>query len=107
MDESLQRIGGWLQATLLPDQQQRQAAEEALQQGALQPGHAGALFRLAVDPSMQVDPVLRQTAAVHMKNTVNRRWDPPTKPSRGGELIVALAEPDKTSIRNNLVASFF
>ena len=100
--ESLTRIGGWLQATLLPDQQQRQAAEAALQEGELQPGHVVGLFRLAVDATLQVEPVLRQTAAVHMKNVINRRWDPPSKPLRGNT-VLPLSEEDKTVIRENLV----
>ena len=96
-------IASCLQATLLPDQQQRQAAELQLQEAAMQPGYSVALFRLAVDNTLQAEPVLRQTASVHMKNMINRRWDPPSKPLRGGEHIIAIPEADKASIRDNLV----
>ena len=54
-------IASCLQATLLPDQQQRQAAELQLQEAAMQPGYSVALFRLAVDNTLQAEPVLRQT----------------------------------------------
>ena len=102
--DQITRTAGWLQASLLPDAQQRQAAEAALQEGELQPGHAVALFRLAVDMTLQIDPVLRQTAAVHMKNVCNRRWDPPTRPLRGeGTRTLPLSDADKASIRDNLV----
>ena len=103
MDDQLTRIASWLQATLLPNQEQRRAAEAALQEGELQQGHATVLFRLAVDNTVQVEPVLRQTAAVHMKNVVNRRWDPPMNPARGMERTLPLCDADKASVRDNLV----
>lgn len=104
-------IATWLQSTLLPDQQARQAAEEALKQAEAQPGCAVLLFRLAVDQSLtQVEPALRQAAAIHMKNLIVRRWErrepnkfmnnrfasnePPAEP---------LADADKAVVRSNLM----
>ena len=60
----------------------------------MQPGYSVALFRLAVDNTLQAEPVLRQTASVHMKNMINRRWGS-LKPLRGGEHIIAIPEADK------------
>ena len=103
MDESLTRIGSWLQASLTPDKTQREAAEAALHEGEVQPGHALSLFRIAVDATITIEPVLRQTAAVHMKNVINRRWDPPSRTLRGNAPIIGLPDADKASIRDNIV----
>ena len=105
MDDQLIAVGGWLQATLNPDKATRVAAEEALRAGETTPGYVVQLMKLAVDTSLPVDPVLRHTAVVYMKNVVKRRWDPPKPPPhrKHEAALEPLAEADKAVLRGNLI----
>ena len=103
MDESLQRVGTWLQSTLSADQQTRQGAEEALRQSEDAAGHVVSLFRLAADSAIPVDPQIRQAAVINMKNLVARRWEPREPPKHLKEPpIPALGDSDKEVVRTNL-----
>ena len=99
----MQKVGTWLQCTLNPDQQQRQAAEEALRLAVDEPGHVVTLFRLAVDTSIPAELPLRQAAAINMKNVIGRRWEPRDPPKHLQEHATpALADADKAVVRSNL-----
>ena len=99
------RVGQWLQATLQPDKATREQAEQALKLSENEPGHIVRLFKLAVDSSLQVEPVLRHSAVVYLKNVVKQRWDPPEPPPhrKNEPRTEPINEADKAIVRENLV----
>ena len=105
MDEHLVRVGNWLQATLQPDKATRETAEQALRSSELEPGHLVRLFKISVDTSLPVEPVLRHSAVVYMKNVIKQRWDPPEPPPHRKHEAKnePIAEADKAVVRENLV----
>lgn len=105
MDPAMQRVGTWLQSTLLPDKATREAAEQALRLSELEPGHVVLLLKLAVDTSLPIEPVLRQCAVTYMKNVIKQRWDPPEPPPhrKNEGRTEPLTEADKAVVRSNLV----
>ena len=107
-------LAACLAQTLSPNLEPRRAAETQLEAMAMQPGHA--LLVLQLVSTQGVDGSVVQAAAVHFKNVVKYRWNPPaeTSSSNGGlgtsngggaELLSAIALPEleKEQIRASLL----
>ena len=107
-------LAACLAQTLSPNLEPRRAAETQLEAMAMQPGHA--LLVLQLVSTQGVDGSVVQAAAVHFKNVVKYRWNPPaeTSSSNGGlgtsngggagsAAAIALPEQEKEQIRASLL----
>jgi hypothetical protein len=92
------RIALALQHSLLPDATARQQAEQALRrlERAPQAQYLVCLFRIVVDPTLDVVAAVRQAGAIALKILVVRRWDASQPEER-------LVEEEKAIIRANML----
>lgn len=85
-----------LQAALSPNQEERKAAEESLNQFQYTPQHLVRLLQIVVDGNC--DLAVRQVASIHFKNFVAKNWSP-DEPGEPQKISVS----DKIVVRENIL----
>lgn len=91
----LQQLCGVLQGCLSADSRERSAAEEVLKQYETSKGQVANLLRVAAETN--IDPAIRQFAAISFKNIVKRNWE------CGEEKVSPLSDEDKAIVRENIL----
>jgi hypothetical protein len=87
-----------LASTLSPDQKSRQAAEQHLQQASAMPGFMGALAHILSSATQPVP--IRQSAAVYLKNFIDKHWIPDDDESDP----VQIGSSEKDAIKSQMLA---
>ncbi|KAK3262901.1 hypothetical protein CYMTET_28267 [Cymbomonas tetramitiformis] len=88
-----------LSAVLSPNEVERKAAEEHLKKAQDAPGHLVMLMQAVVAP--QLDPSIRQAAAIHFKQLLSKRWKPSESQLKEG--IQEFSPEDKQVVRDNVL----
>ncbi|CAL1366287.1 unnamed protein product [Linum trigynum] len=70
----LPTLAAVLQAALSPNQEQRKAAEQSLDQIQFTPQHLVRVLQIIVDNNC--DTAVRQFASIHFKNFIAKNWSP-------------------------------
>lgn len=97
MGDDVSPVVAALQHSLLPEQQARLSAEQALRDLELSGGpYLVLLFRVVVDTGLDIDGAVRQAGAIALKNLVARRWEAGTREA-------PLPEAEKAIVRQNLL----
>ncbi|CAI0452218.1 unnamed protein product [Linum tenue] len=92
----LPSLAAVLQAALSPNQDQRKAAEQSLNQIQFTPQHLVRVLQIIVDNSC--DTAVRQFASIHFKNFIAKNWAPydTDEPSK-------IAPSDKDVVRDHIL----
>ena len=93
MDENVQTMVHYLKQTLEPDAAVRKEAEQYLESVEHSPGYLMILINTMM--AEQVEPAVRQAAAIFFKNAIKRKWEQ----EEGG-----LSNEDKTQIKEQIIA---
>eukprot|EP00894_Picocystis_sp_ML_P003591 jgi/Pico_ML_1/54108/g4531.t1 len=87
--------------TLSPDAGPRKQAESFLKEAAKQPGYGSSILQLVA--SEQVDPQVRQSAAVNFKNHVKKHWDA-SRAQGISEAPVEIGDAEKEQIKTAITS---
>lgn len=88
-------VGVVLQAALSPNQDERKAAEQRLEQIQYAPQHLLKLLQIIVDANSDI--ALRQVAAIHFKNFIAKNWSSSDHHHHHHQISL----PDKDLVRNH------
>eukprot|EP00301_Raphidiophrys_heterophryoidea_P008596 c13161_g6_i2.p1 GENE.c13161_g6_i2~~c13161_g6_i2.p1 ORF type:complete len:1010 (+),score=316.65 c13161_g6_i2:78-3032(+) len=100
-NDQVQGVANVFRATGTADNDIRNAAEQQLKIFEHQPGFLPVVLQVILNAG--IEPEVRQTAAIHAKNTIRKRWKPSSEAAAADSSIQPLLEDEKVVLKDNIV----